>query len=245
MNIKAQLKKLPLSKMNGQKKFLAIAYFIYLDKNENLFEVSAIKKNWNKSILKIKYSPNYYNLAQENGFIDPAKKTAGSFVISKEGFDFMKSFEVDNDFDKKQIRKSGKLIVFNKKSTFSFDIFLKKIFSEAKNSIFIVDPYFGKMLFERLLCDVNKKCAIRLIQSNNPGLVVDVYKRFSDEYKFDYKINNNIHDRFVIIDENNGYVIGPSMKDAADGNPALIVALDQTETHLLKSFFNELWNMKK
>jgi hypothetical protein len=34
-----------------------------------------------------------------------------------------------------------------------------------------------------------------------------------------------LHDRFVIVD-NTGYVLGPSIKDAASNSPALIVELD-------------------
>jgi hypothetical protein len=48
----------------------------------------------------------------------------------------------------------------------------------------------------------------------------------------------------MVID-NAGYVLGPSIKDAASNSPAVVVELDPNEKRLLKNFFNELWQKGK
>ncbi|MDD4411837.1 MAG: hypothetical protein PHO58_05030 [Bacilli bacterium] len=244
MNIKAELNKLPLKKMNGQQKFVAVAYFIYLDNKRAQLDTSIIKKNWVKSILKNKYNKGYYDRAQKDGLVDPHSSKKGCFTISEAGIKFMESF--NEDTDGKQIRKTGKLIIVNKDATYSFDKFLRNKLSKAKSSVLIVDPYFEEVLFDRILGIIDKNIVIKIIHSNENNTIKDNAKRFSREYKkFQHKINKNIHDRFLIIDNNNGFILGPSIKDAADKNPALIVALEQKETHLLKTFFDDLWQIAK
>jgi hypothetical protein len=44
----------------------------------------------------------------------------------------------------------------------------------------------------------------------------------------------------MVVDEV-GYVLGPSIKDAASNSPALVIVLAQKEKNLLQSFFNDLW----
>jgi hypothetical protein len=244
MNIKAELNKLPIKKMNGQQKFVAVAYIIYTENKKIPLTPGLIKKNWNKSILKNKYYDAYYDRAQTDGLVDPSSETKGCFIISSQGTELIESF--NNDMDGKELRKTGKLIIVNKNATHSFDKFLRKKLFETKTSILIVDPYFSEELFDRILGSINKKVIIKIIHSNKKEVMKDKAKRFSCEYKkFQHKTNTNIHDRFLIIDNNNGFILGPSIKDAADGNPALIVALEQKETHLLKTFFDDLWKSSK
>lgn len=244
MNIKAELNKLPLKKMNGQQKFVAVAYVIYSNNKKVRLDTGLIKKNWVKSILKNKYNDGYYDRAQKDDLVDPDSSKKGCFTVSDKGMKFMESF--NEEVDGKQIRKTGKLIIVNKDGTYSFDKFLRDQLSRAKNNVFIVDPYFGEVLFDRILGTIDKNIVIRIIHSNGDNAVRDNAKRFSCEYKkFQHKINKNIHDRFLIIDNNNGFILGPSIKDAADKNPALIVALEQKETHLLKTFFDGLWKISK
>jgi len=45
--------------------------------------------------------------------------------------------------------------------------------------------------------------------------------------------------------DDTGYVLGPSIKDAASNSPALVVELDAKENHLLQAFFDELWKKGK
>jgi len=54
----------------------------------------------------------------------------------------------------------------------------------------------------------------------------------------------HLHDRFFVVDDL-GYVLGPSIKDAASNSPALVVELAAGEKKLLQSFFNEIWDKAK
>jgi len=48
----------------------------------------------------------------------------------------------------------------------------------------------------------------------------------------------------MVVDEK-GYVLGPSIKDAATQSPALVVEMGSKEKRLLRTFFDELWEAAK
>jgi hypothetical protein len=86
---------------------------------------------------------------------------------------------------------------------------------------------------------------IKLLYSRAMGTFAAKAIRFSKQWtQFASKEYKHLHDRFMVID-NAGYVLGPSIKDAASNSPAVVVELDSNEKRLLKNFFNELWQKGK
>jgi len=233
-----------LKEMNNEEKFVAVAAFVCKGAS-SVIKISDIYKKgiWSKETLGIKFNYKYYYKATEKGWVEPVKN--GSFVITSEGYNHLSNLL--GEINSKEVRKTGKLIIFNVKATNTFDMYLKKIFSDAKQRILIADSYISDVLFDDVLRKIPKNIPVKLVYGKieNQSSFGRKYNRYKKEWnKFNIKENILIHDRFLIVD-NTGYFLGPSIKDAADKSPCALVALDHSETKLLSDFFKELWKGAK
>ena len=85
---------------------------------------------------------------------------------------------------------------------------LRKIFDKAKNEKIIIDNYIDRHLLN-VLKDTNKKIIIYTNKYNNED-----YLKYKKEYSnVELIINNNFHDRFIILDKSILYHSGASFKD--------------------------------
>lgn len=85
---------------------------------------------------------------------------------------------------------------------------LLDIFSMANKEIIIIDNFIDKSLLD-ILRKIDKKIIIITNKYNN-----DDYSKYKIQYKnITLKINNKIHDRFIIIDRLELYHCGASLKD--------------------------------
>ncbi len=85
---------------------------------------------------------------------------------------------------------------------------LRKIFDKAKNEKIIIDNYIDRHLLN-VLKDTNKKIIIYTNKYNNED-----YLKYKKEYSnVKLIINNNFHNRFIILDKSILYHSGASFKD--------------------------------
>ena len=85
---------------------------------------------------------------------------------------------------------------------------LLEIINKAKSEIIIIDNYADKNLLD-ILSRTKKDIIIITNKYNNMD-----YNKYKEQYKnVKITINNNIHDRFIIIDKNTLYHCGSSFKD--------------------------------
>jgi hypothetical protein len=241
-NLKAFLKKLPLRKMSGHQKFLAAAAIQCKGSQSTELGTRDIRRQWRKSLLGVKYNPAFYDRAQQAGWVNPSTSKKGRFFVTKEGLDNLTALAIpEGDFSEGELQKSGSLIIVNRKGTHSFDKFLRKLFAEAKNQVLIADSYVDGTIFDTILDVIPRTASVKLLYKHRSGNFVPRAKRFAGQYKkFATKKYKNLHDRFLVIDEI-GYVVGPSLKDAASKSPALVVTLAGKEKRRLQSFFDDLW----
>jgi hypothetical protein len=100
-------------------------------------------------------------------------------------------------------------------------------------------------IFDTVFDVIPQTIPIKLLYSRALGTFAAKAVRFLKQWtQFSSKKYKHLHDRFMVID-NAGYVLGPSIKDAASNSPAVVVELDSNEKRLLKNFFNELWQKGK
>ena len=105
------------------------------------------------------------------------------------------------------------------------------IFNKSKKEIVIIDNYINKVLLD-ILSKTKKQIILTTNSYNN-----DDY----DKYKAQYKnvkmiINNNFHDRFIIIDRKILYYCGASFKDL--GNKCFAITKLDDEEYLNKLLKN-------
>ncbi|OGF28196.1 hypothetical protein A2303_00340 [Candidatus Falkowbacteria bacterium RIFOXYB2_FULL_47_14] len=242
-NIKTGLSFFPFLKtIKDEEKFTLVAAFIAKgDKSQ--IKISDVNKRrvWNRELLggPFSYKRHYYK-AISRGLVEPTGKT-GYFIVSKKGYITLE--RLADEVYSKEVKRVGELVIFNKKATNTFDIYLKNILKKAKQRVLIVDSYISDVLFDDVLRAIQKDIPTKLLYGKieNPDSFNRKLVRFKTEWvKFNIKNNKDIHDRFIIVD-NFGYILGPSIKDAADKSPCILVALNQDETVLLSDFFKELW----
>ena len=82
------------------------------------------------------------------------------------------------------------------------------IFNNSKKSIIIVDNYIDKSILD-ILKGIDRKITIITNKYNNED-----YNKYRSQYNnIELVINNEFHDRFIIIDESILYHCGASFKD--------------------------------
>jgi hypothetical protein len=246
LNLKAFLRTLRLTDMSGHQKFLAVAALNSKGRPGVELATRGVQDQWLKSLMGQEYNPVFYERAQRQGWIDRIVERKGAFSINQPGFDHLAALEKsDGIATTGDLQKAGGLVVVNRKATHSFDKYLRNIFAAAKTEVLIADAYVDETIFDTVLDMIPQTVPIRLLYSRAVGTFTAKAIRFSKQWtQFASKKYKHLHDRLMAID-NAGYVLGPSIKDAASNSPAVVVELDSNETRLLKNFFNDLWQKGK
>lgn len=245
MNLKAFLRNLRLAEMSGHQKFLAVASLNSLGRANAEVATRDVQDQWPKSQLGQAYNPVFYERAQCEGWVDPLRAKKGVFTVSQVGLDHLSALtRLDEEITSGELRRSGGLVVVNRKATHSFDKYLRGIFSGARSEVLIADAWVDETIFDTVLDVIPKTVPIKLLYDRAVGSFLARAGRFRTQYsQFAFKRYNHLHDRFMVVD-NNGYVLGPSIKDAASNSPAIVVELDPNAKRLLRNFFNQLWQSR-
>jgi hypothetical protein len=242
-NDKAFLRDLPLPKMTGHQKFLAVAALLSNGKTNVEVSTSQIQTHWLKSVLGAEYNPAFYDRAQREGWVNSVVCKKGTLCVTDAGLENL--IALVPDITPGDLKKSGSLMIVNRKATHTFDKFLRQTLAAAKTQVLIADSWVDDTIFDTVLDVIPPSNTIKLIFAQDRGTFEARAKRFSQQYpKFAAKKYKHLHDRFMIVDDV-GYVLGPSIKDAASNSPALVITLAQKEKNLLQSFFNDLWAAAK
>jgi len=234
--------------MTGEEKFLALGVIISQEKIDLDISASDVRSKWSKGLLG-KYNPGYYYRAESKGWVIPDDAEHNKFIVTPEGFKHLKTTigheEKDELLNPKEVRKTGKLFIFNKSSAYSFDKFIRNILKNAKSRVLIADSYVDETIFDNHLETLPNDLIIKVLFMNDSGSFGARMKRFKVQFKkSDFKKYKDLHDRFIIVDDI-AYIIGPSIKDAAANSPAIVVGLNQQETLLISNFFSDIWKLGK
>jgi len=246
LNANAFLKRLPLAKMTGHEKFLALAALNVAGKAKQETNTAEVQAHWLKSLLGVEYNPTFYPRAQGEGWVDPARGKKGIFSVTQAGLDHLSARgSQSSNASSSEFQRAGGLIVVNRKATHTFDKYLRGVFSAAKASVSIADAWVDETIFDNVLDVTPRTIPIKLLYAQARGTFAARTKRFATQFpQFAVRRYKPLHDRFMVVDDI-GYVLGPSIKDAASNSPALVVELDRSAKQLLRTFFDQLWKEGK
>jgi hypothetical protein len=216
--------------MKGDDVFVAMAFFMSGGNRETELEVKEVERNWSKGVIGKEYNSAYSTRAKGRTH----SSGLGRFVLTEEGVSYVQELVGEVP------AFATTLLIFKQGSTHSFDKFLRYILKKASHSVDIADTYVSVVLFDTLLDKIPDVIPIRFVYGNNMGDFVACAARFAKQYKFEAKESKQFHDRFIIVD-GKGYIIGPSLKDAADKKPATVVALNAGDSKKLIDLFTEIW----
>ncbi len=125
--------------------------------------------------------------------------------------------------------------VFYEGQVFDADVFVTKYILSAKKSIVLIDNYVDITTLE-MLAKKGKKVQLKIVTSKKGnGLAQSDIKRFQEQYgKLEIFESTSFHDRFLIIDDKELYLIGASLKDLGKKCFAF-TKMDQQEIQRLKT----------
>jgi hypothetical protein len=246
LNLKAFLKTLRLAEMSGHQKFLAVAVPNCHGNPGVELATRDVQAQWLKSLMGQEYNPVFYERAQQEGWVNRIAEKKGAFTVTQAGLDHLGALEKSDGIAATgDLQKAGGLVIVNRKATHSFDKYIRKIFVAARTEVLIADPYVDETIFDTVLDVIPQTIPMKLLYGRALGTFGAKAVRFSKQWtQFSSRKYKHLHDRFIVVD-NAGYVLGPSIKDAAFNSPALVVELDPNEKRLLRNFFNELWQKGK
>jgi hypothetical protein len=132
---------------------------------------------------------------------------------------------------------------------FQYDLYkdIKEVIEQAKSEIFIQESYPSEELINLYLNKVSSGVKIRLLIGTSKGgnmqertNFLKVARKFLSKpgIQFEVKESQQVHDRMFFID-NDGWVIGSSIKDAAVKKPTYLLKLESSE--IIRIPFEDVW----
>ncbi len=95
----------------------------------------------------------------------------------------------------------------------------------AKNEVFIVDPWVDESLFALFVEHIPIDANVRILTKQPQGAFLDVGRKLSKKRSLEIATSTQIHDRYVFTD-NKCWTIGSSLKDAAKNKPTTIIQIN-------------------
>jgi hypothetical protein len=107
-------------------------------------------------------------------------------------------------------------VLFKKGEVFAGNRAARALFTKAKQSLDIIDTYFGPQIFDMLEVS-DSSVQIRLISDKQPAALVQAFHAFNQQFnnRVEFRVcaAKDIHDRYVIIDKQEAFHVGHSLKD--------------------------------
>lgn len=177
---------------------------------------------------------------EEQGFLTAIKAdNAGVLAvkITSSGINKIENTSVQENW--KNISDIQK--VYPAGSDYDFYRDMKQIMQSAKSSILIVDPYIDEDLFDLYVSKLLPNLDVKLLSKQPNPSFIKVIQKFSKQYgiTFKCKYSTEIHDRVIIIDQFECYVIGQSIKDAAIKKSTYMTRLDSLN---MVKLYDDIWN---
>ncbi len=132
-----------------------------------------------------------------------------------------------------------------------FDAFtaIAKVFGKATKEILIVDPYLDEKIFTDFMLAIPEHIPAKLLASNKNnkrGILQPAFSRWVKQYSStrptELKVasDKELHDRLVIVDSTEVWILSQSFNNFAERAPASIM-LSQTPK-LKIEFYKNMWN---
>ncbi len=125
---------------------------------------------------------------------------------------------------------------------------ISQVFVNAKSKILIVDPYLDKKIFTKYMSAISDGVNIKLLASKKNNNIGALSQDFEDWVKKNNSTRptelriagkNVLHDRLVIIDNNEIYILTQSFNIFAEKSPASIVRFQGIDLKL--EAYKDIW----
>jgi hypothetical protein len=114
---------------------------------------------------------------------------------------------------------------------------LKLVLAQAGADVMIIDAYLGIEIFDLYAGGISRSTALRILTNRIKPDVLTVARKYAAGGNLQLRTSDQIHDRLIFIC-NRVWLIGQSIKDAANNKPTYIVEQDAT---IMKPTYETLW----
>ena len=113
---------------------------------------------------------------------------------------------------------------------------IQSLFESANNEIIIIDNYVDRTILDRLVVK-NTNVQVIIYTSINSRLLGRDINTFNSQYGgLDVKYTTNVHDRYIIIDQNKIYHLGHSIKDLGKK----IFSISESDNNLISKLLSNI-----
>jgi hypothetical protein len=127
-----------------------------------------------------------------------------------------------------------------------YDFFkaLNSVVASAQSSLLIVDPYMDDTIFDAYLSAVPKTVAIRLLVEGYSVKVKPAAQRFAAQSGslIEARRSPAFHDRVIFIDASECWVLGMSIRKAAESKPTYLAPLSPDIAALKLTHYEQVWS---
>jgi len=122
---------------------------------------------------------------------------------------------------------------------YAFYADLKRIVTAAERQIMIADNYLNTDVFDLYIGPIPPHVSVRIMTDQLRGNLELVAKKYATRGNFQLRSSNEVHDRAVFVD-GRCWVIGQSIKDAAQRKPTYMVELQDATK--MRAIYDDIWN---
>ena len=121
--------------------------------------------------------------------------------------------KIDQILDRSETPEKERIGIFFNDQIFDAYVFSSKLITSAKNSIVLIDNYIDETTLLQLSKRKSNVNCIIYTEKINPQLKLDLEKHNSQYPFIEIRTIKNVHDRFLILDNQSLYHLGASLKD--------------------------------
>jgi len=113
---------------------------------------------------------------------------------------------------------------------------IQSLFESANNEIIIIDDYVDRTILDRLVVK-NRNVEVIIYTSINTRLLGRDINTFNSQYGgLDVRYTTNVHDRYIIIDQNKIYHLGHSIKDLGKK----IFSISESDSNIISKLLSNI-----
>jgi len=192
--------------------------------------VEGIKfRRWANKILK-EYLLTGYVINEERSLV--TNENYVRLINKVESLDERVS-NIENNYKPQELKNSQ---LFFDGQLYDAYTLIQSIFESAINEIIIIDNYVDRTILDRLVVK-NRNVQVIIYTSINTRLLGRDINTFNSQYGgLDVRYTTNVHDRYIIIDQNKIYHLGHSIKDLGKK----IFSISESDSNLISKLLSNI-----
>jgi hypothetical protein len=125
----------------------------------------------------------------------------------------IQELKIDQILDRGETTEKERIGIFFNDQIFDAYVFSSALIASAKKTVILIDNYIDETTLMQLSKRNTNVTCIIYTEKINPQLKLDLAKHNSQYPSIEIRIMKNVHDRFLILDNQSLYHLGASLKD--------------------------------